>query len=695
MALDGAIPHDDGPPREMGQEASRQPVINAQWALWGKEATETGAHILRCSTGPLRTKDFAEVITRYSPGGLDVLPQYTISWIPDANREPEYVALGIHELAPTDPARADGRSQRDAAGRAIVFVRLFCVRYADLAKVSVGYQDLVQAADQVQLPLSAAGRVPLILSTEPAPILKGSRGRLAARVAVLMLTGHPVCVVGADDASAAERLRFIDTAMAWLPYGLRATMSAGTWADGASQDLKLRLFFAGVPRSPGLLADGRGSSGDWVVDWGDAKDRNLSGGGAPQLYQGWLKEDAGDRAPTVLAAVTRPERFSPSSAVGRMIGTLPGDKGIAETLHELSPSLIAADRPAIRTAVRRLERYVAGEPEIEPADVRQYRQLIRDGHLLAIDNRLYSQLRGDLYDTLIRLAFFPLSYHNYCEIEDCIGASPDAPLRTALGRCGSADILPWILVHYAPRSDKWLVEFHDENNVHTREPLDDLIGVVAAGLLREEHGPVVLDAALRYLSMYSTDPGAVLAFYGYLTVEHEYIFPDRRVQAERLSRVLSMCFVGKLSRSDIDRIYDHPGCHPTAALEDAVASMTDGKNRGYIRHRAHAAVRRSQGLPPDLIPAGSKWSRWLRPWRWRQNRDQSPAPGSSQPLAAAASDEPGTVPYERSKAPVQRNRSLSSDSVWAHPKLIVAVLLLLVLFLAALFLYVVSHPISA
>jgi len=695
MALDGAIHHDNGRPRGLDQQASRQPVITAQWALWGKEADETGAHVLSCSNGPLRAKDFAEIITRYSPGDLDTLPQYTISWIPDANRDPEYVALGIHELAPTDPARADRRSQRDAAGRVIAFVRLFCVRYADLARMSAGYQDLFQAADQVQLPPSAAGRVPLILSTEPAPILKGPRGRLAARVAVLLLTGHPVCVVSADDASAAERLRFIDTAMAWLPYGLRATLSAGTWADSASQDLKLRLFFAGVPRSPGLLADGRGSSGDWVVDWSDAKDRSISGGGAPQLYQGWLKEDAGDRAPAVLNAVTRPERFSPSSAVDLMIGTLPGDKGIAETLYELAPSLIAADRPAIGTAVRRLQRYVAGEPEIAPADAEKYRQLIRDGHLLAADNRLYSQLRGELYDTLIRLAFFPLSYRNYCAIEDCIGGPPDAPLRTALGRCGSVDILPWFLVHYAPRSDKWLVEFHDANHVRTREPLEALAGVVAAGILREQHGPIVLDSALRYLENYSEDPGAVLAYYSFLTVEHEYIYPDHQVQVKQLSRVLSRCFAGKLSKSDVDRIYGLPGCRPTRALEDAVNAMTDGKFRGYVRHRAHAAVRRSQGLPPDQIPAGNTWTRWLRPWHWRRNRDRPPAPGSSQLLAATASAEPGTIPYEQSKGLIRRNRSLSSDSVWAHPKLAIAVLVLLVLFLVALFLYVVSHPIGA
>ncbi len=102
--------------------------------MWGKEARETGYHVLGCSTGPLRDRDFSEVITRYSPGDLDELPQYTVSWIPGANREPEYVAIGIHELAPADPRHADRRSPRDAVGRAIVYVRLFCVRYADMAE---------------------------------------------------------------------------------------------------------------------------------------------------------------------------------------------------------------------------------------------------------------------------------------------------------------------------------------------------------------------------------------------------------------------------------------------------------------------------------------------------------------------------------------------------------------------------------
>ena len=697
-ALGGALRRDNGFPQDADQEDNARPVIPAEWALWGKEAHETGAHVLRCSTGPLRAKDFAEIITRYSPGDLDVLPQYTISWIPDANREPEYVALGIHEFAPTDPARSDGRSRRDAAGRAIVFVRLFCVRYADLAEVSVNYQDLIQAADQVRLPRSAGGQVPLTLSAEQAPIFrKGPSRHLAERVAVLLMTGQPVCVVGADDVSAAERLRFIDTVMAWLPYGLRATMSAGTWADSASQDLKLRLFFAGVPRSPGLLTDGRTSSEDRIVEWGHYEGISVPDGPA-QLYQGWLKEVKA-QAPMMLAEVTSPERFSLSS-LRRLVGNLPTDKGIAETLDDLAQSLLVADKSAIKTAIKRLERYVAGEPEIEPADLIEYRNRIRGGHLLANDDRLSSQLKGNLYDALIGLAFFPLTYPSYCAVEDCARGAPHAPLYTALGRCGLANILAWILVHQAPRSDKWLVKLHDEDQVQPAEPLSHVIRAVAARALRAEHGPVVLDFALRYLDMYSVDSHAVLAHYGFLAAEHEHIFADGETRVMWLTRVLGMCFTRPLSRADINKIIGQPDYPPTPALVVAVARMTDRRNRRYIREQMTAANLRSQGFPHHMIPAGRKWARWLRrarPSRWRR-RDQLPAAGPPQQpqlLETVTSDEPETVaalvPFRQVQAAGPRNRVLYRESVWAHPTLTLVAALLVLALAVAFFYYLFQH----
>ena len=91
-------------PQEPVEGIAEPHAIAAEWALWGKEAHETGAHVLRCSNGALRAKDFAEIITRYAPGDLAVLPQYTVSWIPAADRQPEYVVIGIYELGRRSPA---------------------------------------------------------------------------------------------------------------------------------------------------------------------------------------------------------------------------------------------------------------------------------------------------------------------------------------------------------------------------------------------------------------------------------------------------------------------------------------------------------------------------------------------------------------------------------------------------------------
>jgi hypothetical protein len=51
----------------------------------------------------------------------------------------------------------------------------------------------------------------------------------AMRTAALVLTRRPVCVLGAREASVDDRLQFIDTVMAMLPYGIRTRMSAATW----------------------------------------------------------------------------------------------------------------------------------------------------------------------------------------------------------------------------------------------------------------------------------------------------------------------------------------------------------------------------------------------------------------------------------------------------------------------------------
>lgn len=105
--------------------------VEAEWALWGKEARDSEYRLLRCSAGALSRQDFGDLIYRYSPGTLDSrnLPQVTASSVP-AGIGPGGVAVAIHETAAADPVN---RSAHDRGGRPIVYTRYFCVSYSGLA----------------------------------------------------------------------------------------------------------------------------------------------------------------------------------------------------------------------------------------------------------------------------------------------------------------------------------------------------------------------------------------------------------------------------------------------------------------------------------------------------------------------------------------------------------------------------------
>lgn len=669
-----------------------QPTLAAEWALWGKDAHETGYHVLRCSDGPLRVKDFAETINRYSPGELDDFPQYTVSWIPSAKGEPEYIALGVHELAQADPRWADERSPRDAVGREIVFVRLFCVRYADLVQCAeqvdypVGYQNLVQAVDGLQLPPAHAGPVALEVPAAASPIVgRGTVRKLAEQVATLLLTGRQVCILGADDIGVAERLRFVDTVMALLPYGMRATMSTATWAGSSSQDLKLRLFFLGTPRVGGRLADGRARAEDILVEWGHPEDTYVLKGSA-LLYQDWLK-DVKSEAPPLLAEQVSPMRFG-AADIQRMVGNLPRDKSVAQTLDDLGESMLMADRAAVKRAVRRLHRYLEGEGRAQSVDTQlDYQGRIRRNRLLVDDERLSPALKAEVYAALLPLGFGrALSYAAYCEVEECAGVPLHTSVQTALTKFGAADSLACILAH-APRSgshgDKLLAEL-DERGVSGSEPLDMVVNAVAARSLRPRHGPIVLHYALHYLARHSDDPGQTLARLGYLARVHEYVFrQDTNAQVIGLMRVLDVAFEGPLDRADIDQVFaclDYP---PTVALEQAVINKTHQRNRAYVRDQVKEAVLRAQGFPRRAARARPRraWARLL-PWNWRRR--------GHEPTASALDPAYFGGPIAQAPAPSAglRNRAPTGESPWAHPRITWAVLFLLLVLFAVAFLVV-------
>jgi hypothetical protein len=260
----------------------------AEWALWGKHGADATYHVLACSAGSLTAKDFAKVVERYAHGTADRLPQYTIFWVPGPADAAEFAGIAIHEHARY--ARQDVRSRYDASGHEIVFIRLFCVRYADLAEHGTTFTDLLTAVqDQELAPQSTTGPVRLRLTSEQASQpASGSAPGLAETVAALLLTSSPVCVLGADEVAAPERLAFIDEVMSLLPYGLRATLSASTWASSTAQHLKLRLFFTSVRR---------GGGGTNHVRWGQPGQGGLpaSGSRAARIYLAWLRR-TGTRA---------------------------------------------------------------------------------------------------------------------------------------------------------------------------------------------------------------------------------------------------------------------------------------------------------------------------------------------------------------------------------------------------------------
>jgi hypothetical protein len=673
-------------------------LMAAEWALWGKEADETAYHVLRCSRGDLRERDFSEVITRYSPGEPEGLPQYTVSWIPGAKREPEYIALGVHEFAPADPRQAGGRSRRDAAGREIVFVRLFCLRYAQLAEhaltyqdQALGYLDLIKAVAGIQL---SAGRTDPVRVTLPDELsslyTRGAFRKQAEQVAAMLLTGRQVCVLGADDAKVADRLRFIDTVMALLPYGLHATMSAATSASSTSQDLKLRLFFASVPRAGGKLASGWSRGEDFIVTWGKLDDIEIVDQAAG-LYRQWLK-DVKSHAPALLADQVVPVRFT-APDIRRMVGNLPEDKSVLTTLADLARDLRAPDlapeavRNAVKDATKRLRRYLAGEDRpADPAEIqRRYRQSVCHYGLLADDGRL-SQLKGQLYDQLLRVAFGPaLAYDGFRDIEGSVGFPLHASLRTALAKFPASDWLAFLLAREGQQG------FRDGSGLVAGppapggEPTDDLMNSVTTETLQPRHGAVVLDWALHDLGRRGGLPTEFLSARWYLAPACEYLYPgDLNAQVTQLKRVLKLAFGEMLGKPQIDYVFLlQPDYLTTRALGQAVVAMAaGGRMRRYAEELIRQASLRARGVP-EWQMAPRRGLVWL-PWRWQRGRQAtaalpSPPDPFDQPRPAAPASRAGP-----------RNHILSTDSPWAHPRtlgiaLVVFLALLAVTYLGVLF----------
>ncbi len=583
IRLTGPLPAD---------ETSSLPVLLAEWALWGKDERNTDYHVMRCSKGDLAAADFSEIITRYGAGVKPSLPQYTVCWIPGPQDDPEYLAVEIYEVIEPGSPSAGGRS-RNVGGRVVEYVRMFCFRYADVAQLEASYSQLVKAVADIPLVggEGPAGLITVELPPGLEPIVPaGAERQLAEDVALALLTGSPVCVLDADGVAAERRLAFIDSVLSLLPFGLRATLAASTWASTTLQNLKLRLYFSDAPRED----HGRTSH----MTWGrPGSFRIPQGHAAARLYQEWLRE-AGQGAIGQLAHLTVPVRFTEAEEL-QMLASLPDDKSIAaETLEELSVKLRVADQHAVSAIVRRLKRYLASPQS--PADRAVCRSLMLEKYLLFRDHaKIHGRVKASVYRTLLSLGFEkPLSYAAYCEIEESVGGQPDRALRNVLLETKS-NVLPYVLAALAGPG----VGYAELGEVLAIQD------VTAAGLLdileremdqiRPRHRRDLIDFTLRYLAgpanldkplQTAKDPRTELFSRGYLTSLLNRAFPkDQAEQQRRLADILRYVYGERLGPRQIRRIFEAPQLYPGPAFEAAVKGLARLWHRPLVERQAAVA----------------------------------------------------------------------------------------------------------
>ena len=288
--------------------------VTAEWALWGKEAHDAKYRVLECSAGPVSRENFAEALSRFSPGSLDKLPQVTISWLPGQG---SYLAIAFHDLPE--------RGRYDAHGREIAPTRYFCVPFRQLAAGAVSYLAMFAGFERI-MPQSG-DRSPI--STKLAARQPGAApGMLAVRVAALLLTGRRVRVVGAEATDLGERLRFLDDVVSLLPYGMRSRLSSSTWVGHISEGHKLRLFFSSH-------SDRRGNHepGDQEVTWGD-DEAVPTGDQFADDYMRWLLADIPGRVDR-LAQLTEPMPIGDPDTMRQLLSELGVALGHAAHLERL------------------------------------------------------------------------------------------------------------------------------------------------------------------------------------------------------------------------------------------------------------------------------------------------------------------------------------------------------------------------
>ncbi len=642
--------------QESNAESNAEVIpVAAEWALWGKQSTDRGYHLLGNSNGSLGANTFNEVLTRYSPGTLEKLPQVTVSWL--SHREARnYLGIAIHDQA------AEG--QYDADGREIVFTRYYCAPYEDLAAGSISYHAMYAKFNNFALPIPDQALIKTEL-TAPRPAIP--HDRQAAKVAALLLTGRRVCIVGADRVDFLERLAFVDAVASLLPYGIRCRLSASTWASSTLHAHKFRLFFSSAPRP---ARDHQPA--DLVVEWGQS-DQTPIGHRSADGYLAWLEDQV--RQPAAWLAAQRQQMEFSEQAVLEMLeriqvipGTLvssaqvgsPHQVNLAEG-HAAGPGRAMIAEELIQSWITFLN---GPNPELLKSDIKPWRellarplpaeerthcwQLIQAYQLLRDELPVSESLKIDIFEVLLRIAFEPpLSYLDYCEIEIHFQKAEGQPLHPSLLQAMILlrfASLPVYLVALSALDEKPLKQKLHEHPLETAQ----LIEAAANQELSNFHAWRVCSLTERIISerlcpVNQQALRSALAYEGYLAPTLNRIYPlDAESQLAFLTRLVQTAHAGKLSASGAADVLVNSRYAPTAALFATVLRMVDPADAGSVI----LALARGY-LDKSVFSDGTRHELALRLSAPNQ-LEIWPPPALSEP------NDPGSAPSARGRGALQK-----------------------------------------
>jgi hypothetical protein len=557
-------------------------MVTAEWALWGKKAGDIGYHQLDCSAGKISSENFDQVITRYSPGTPESLPQVTISWLSDKSQA-NYLAIAIHDRVhpagrPGPRPRAAEPAPFDAHGRETVRTSYYCVPFADVAEHGVSYRAMYEAFRAEPLPRDLRAPVTVKLAAGP-DSSAATPADFALRVAALLLAGKPVCMLGAGHLTVTERLGFLDTVASLLPYGARTRLSASTWTSSTYQNHRFRLFFAGQARN----------RDDHLVMWDQAGTVPVTDPVAG-AYLAWLSADPRRRI-AQLARALQPMSFTGSDAALMLARIGAAEEQTPTQLPGRPPTDGSPDLTVADLLVSCGERLESSEPEQElkaditelrlrlseertDAERQEYQDIIRDHDLLREDLQVLATTRAQFYDILLSLAFAdPLSYADYCGIEDCANIQPgQVPHRSLLAAIGKRNLTGSLMRQLL----QLLRECEPSVTTGGRLSSADLVALAADRALQPGHAQLAYDALAVHPDAGGHGLRRALRQHGYLAAALEQRHrSDSGYQVLVLHDLLQLAYGPSLDRSAVWKILRNEPHQRTAALDAAVLISAD------------------------------------------------------------------------------------------------------------------------